>query len=111
MSYQVSVYVDQRGERCLVHTEECRDEPAARNFALNMLLATYTELGLPKPELTQRTVWCELVPGRWVSGQWQPDPRADGEADIVSLDSVSGVITIEPWASLWRWPPTADGAP
>ena len=110
VSYQVSVYVDQRGERCLVHTEDCRDEPTARNFAVNMLLATYVELGFSNPALTRQIVWCELEPGRWVGGQWQPDPRAEGEVDLASLDSQSGEITIEPWASLWRWPPAAGGA-
>ena len=108
VSYQVSVYVDHGDECARVLTEQCRTEPEARNFALNYLMSTYVELGFPNPGWERLMVWCELEPGRWVGGRWQPDPRAEEEVDLASLDSQSGEITIQPWASLWRWP--AGGA-
>lgn len=104
--YQVSVYIDHLDEPFRVHTEDCRDERQARNFALNMLVAAYIELVCPCPEqFKQRMIWCALVPGRWVGGQWKPDPRAEKEVDLAWLDSDSGLITFDPAASIQRWRP------
>lgn len=103
-SYQVSVYVDQGDQRCLVVTEQCRDEPQALHFALNMLVGAYALIVAPQPErFVRRMVWCELVPGRWARGRWRPDPRAKTDVDIAWLDSETGLITIDPSASIQRW--------
>lgn len=87
-----------------MHTEDCDDECQARNFALNMLVAAYIELVRPCPErFKQRMIWCALVPGRQVGGEWKPDPRAEKEVDLAWLDSDTGLITIDPAASIQRW--------
>jgi hypothetical protein len=104
--YWVRVYVDRGGECSWVHTEECLNEREARNFAVNMLLSTYMELIYPhREDAGRRLFWCELVPGRWMDGRWEPDPCAGGEVDAAYLDGEYGAITFDLAASIRRWRP------
>lgn len=104
--YRVSVYVDLGDECSRVHTEQCHDEREARNFAVNTLLNTYMQVIYPHRDGSgRRLFWCELIPGRWVDGQWEPDPGAGGEVDIAYIDGEYGAITFDLAASVRRWRP------
>ena len=110
--YQVNLYVDhcdlgrERSRVHCVHTQQCCDELQARNFAINMLLSIYLDLIYPhRDDSGQRLLWCELVPGRWVNGRWERDPRAGGAVDAAYLDSAHGSITFDLAASVRRWRP------
>lgn len=106
--HRVSVYAENDDDTCsLVHTEDCPDERQARNFALNRLMADYMEIAhSPQREAAeQRARWCELAAGQRMHGQFRPDPHADGDVDIFELDTKTGLITFDPWASLRRWRP------
>jgi hypothetical protein len=73
-THQVRVFVD-LGECSPVRTKDCSDEPGARTFALDTLMDAYLE---QLDHSKRRVFWCEIEPGRWVHGRWQPDPRGRG---------------------------------
>lgn len=104
---QVIFYVDGGGDsesKRAWYVEECADEKAARLLAMRTLLDNYMLLIYPRPEsypVDDRLYWCELVPGDYVDGKWQPVPALDRDAAF--LNPRNGEITFNLSASMKRW--------
>lgn len=104
---QVIFYVDggrDSGSKRAWYVEECVDEKAAQHLAIRTLLDNYMLLIYPRPEslpVDDRLYWCELVPGYYVDGKWQPVSALDRDAAF--LNSLNGEITFSLAASMKRW--------